>query len=207
MLNAVPVAALAGPTARGAYVEATESIESDYELGRTLARVLCRPDRQNPEVTKALLQRASTMESDHELAELLLGLVATGHGHRVTRAVIYIDGIPNIDSDYEKQRVLTAIAPAIAGKPRLLAQSLRTAATIESDHSLSEYLKQCPLGHAALGRPDRAVLRCGSHDRVGLQPAGSAGCGAGPELRSRGGDAGDQRDPSGSSRIIRRPRS
>ena len=31
---------------------------------------------------------------------------------------------------------------AIGGQPRLLAQSLRTAATIESDHSLSEYLKQ-----------------------------------------------------------------
>ena len=48
---------------------------------------------QNPEITRALLKRASCMESDHELAELLMGLVATGtvKGDAV---LIYIDGDP-----------------------------------------------------------------------------------------------------------------
>jgi hypothetical protein len=181
VLKAVPVASLSGPAALGAYVEATGSIESDYELGRTLARVLS-AGPQNQEVTKALLKRASTMDSDHELAELLLGLVATGTV-KGDATVAYIDAIPTIESDYEKQRVLTAIAPALAGNPRMLAQSLRTCVDDRVGPQPERIPQAVPHGDDALRRAHRSVLRGGRVDRVGLQPAGSAGCGTGTELR------------------------
>jgi hypothetical protein len=98
-------------TSGTAYADASRTIESDFEARHALAAALTRPGT-SPALAARLVRAAipqgtAGITSDFELAELLQQIppaVASGIGQ------VYLDAIASIGSDFERRRVLSAMA-------------------------------------------------------------------------------------------------
>ena len=100
-------------TAGTAYANAARSIDSDFEQRHALGSAFLQPGL-SPDVAGALLKVAATgIDSDFELAELLIHVPPT------TIAGVmgpYFEAVHTIGSDFERRRVLTTVA----GRPGLI---------------------------------------------------------------------------------------
>jgi len=93
------------------YLEAAATLGSDYEMGRSLKALLENRRLDDEEVVRAVKIGGDRMSSDYELAEFL---VAVANGYPLTGKLrtAYRDAARSLQSDYEENRVLGALADA-----------------------------------------------------------------------------------------------
>jgi len=151
-----------------AYADASRTIESDYEARHALAAALAQPGVSGPIateiVTAAIPHGTAGIDSDYEMAELLQQVPPA-----LAAAVgpAYIDAIRSIASDYERKRVLSAIAR----RPGLDASGVTTVATLtdsmRSDYERAEVLLVLARNQRLDGPPKDAVVKAAG--RIGSE--------------------------------------
>jgi hypothetical protein len=115
---------------------AVQSIESSYDRRRVIASVV-RPGAP-PEVVDQALKVSAGIQSDYDLATVLVDVVKSG-GLTDRTAPSFFAALPKIESDYEHRRVLEAIAAASVSDG-VLAQATATTAGMNSDYDRAESL-------------------------------------------------------------------
>lgn len=115
---------------------AVNSIESSYDRRRVVASMV-RPGVA-PEVADQALKAAAGIQSDYDLAEVLVDIVKDG-GLTDRTAPSFFAALPKIESDYEQRRVLQAVALASVSDGAL-AQATATTAGMSSDYDRAESL-------------------------------------------------------------------
>jgi hypothetical protein len=96
------------PGAMDVYVLATQTIQSDYELHRALTPLIAQPAPVPASVLKTVFRCAAGIDSDYELAQLLIELVNRQKIDETNRAAFF-QAVDTIQSDYERGRVLKAV--------------------------------------------------------------------------------------------------
>jgi hypothetical protein len=115
-----------------AYVEAANSLDSDYEHRRVLAAMLEKGEA-SPEITHAVLQSAAGFQSDYDTAELLIQLLKAQPSDAELSSE-FVEATRALDSDYEHRRVLAVLLERRdLGRPLLLSV-LRSAPEIVSEY-------------------------------------------------------------------------
>jgi hypothetical protein len=138
-------------------------VEGSWAKRRYFTELLKTPSLDPRTVQLALTQAGKEVDSDYELASLLIET-----GNRVTDEATrraYLDAARTIDSDYEMRRVFTSfltLAPSTSGS---LAPMLDASTAIESDYELAEVLSAAanqPLDGAARAAFFKACATIGS---------------------------------------------
>jgi hypothetical protein len=91
-----------------------------------------------PELADQALKAAAGIQSDYDLAEVLVDVVKDG-GLTDRTAPAFFAALPKIESDYEHRRVLQAVAQAMVSDGAL-AQATATTAGMNSDYDRAESL-------------------------------------------------------------------
>ena len=147
-------------TSAAAYADMSRTIESDFEARHALAAALTRPGVSPTVATRlvkaAIPQGTAGIESDFELAGLLQQIppaVATATGQ------VYLDAVASISSDFERKRVLSAMAR----RPGLDASAVGVIATLTtsmgSDFERAEVLLALAQSQRLDGAARDAVLK------------------------------------------------
>jgi hypothetical protein len=114
-------------------------IPSDYVARKYYEVLLTRGNLSDAQLRDAVRQAGRDLESDYELAELLIE-VAEEHPADESVQIAYVEAAGSIESDYETRRVLDA-ALARSGLSQEVAQAMLELATgIDSDYELAELL-------------------------------------------------------------------
>jgi beta-lactamase regulating signal transducer with metallopeptidase domain len=114
-------------------------IPSDYVARKYYEVLLTQGDLSEAQLREAVRQAGQDLESDYELAELLIE-VAEEHPADESVQIAYVGAAGSIESDYETRRVLDA-ALARSGLSQEVAQAMLELATgIDSDYELAELL-------------------------------------------------------------------
>jgi hypothetical protein len=127
--------------ALGAFVDASRSIDSDYDARNVYSRALSRPSMTAAlaaQIFKAATPGAgnSGISSDYDLAEVLIGTPAPLIAQDASG---WLAAINSIESSYDRRRVIASVVkPGVA--PELADQALKAAAGIQSDYDLAEVL-------------------------------------------------------------------
>lgn len=118
--------------ARGAWSDAAATIDSDYELGRTIGSAL-RNDTVGPRVAASLVALAGReIDSDYELRQAL-DKAADGSAKPDVVAAC-LAATRQLESSYERSQALIAIAERVPLDAALLASFLESTAEIEGDY-------------------------------------------------------------------------
>jgi hypothetical protein len=153
-------------TSAAGFADLVNAIESDFEARRALGAALTRPGL-SPSVAGRLVKAAipqgsSGIESDFEMAELLQGLPPA-----LVDALgpAYLEAVASIDSDFERKRVLAALArrPALP-TPQVVSIADLTA-SMESDFEKAEVLLALARHQRLEGQAKDAVLKAA--ERIG----------------------------------------
>jgi bla regulator protein blaR1 len=124
-----------------AFVDASRSIDSDYDARNVYTRALGRPS-----MTAALASQIFTaatpgagkagISSDYDLAEVLIATPATLIAQDASG---WFGAINSIQSSYDRRRVISKVVePGVS--PDVTEQALKAAAGIQSDYDLAEVL-------------------------------------------------------------------
>jgi hypothetical protein len=149
-----------------AYAEMSRTIESDFEAHHALAAVLTRPGVSAATATRmvhaAIPQGNAGIDSDFELAELLQQ-VPPAVANSIGQA--YLDAVASIGSDFERKRVLSAMAH----RPSLDVSGITAIATLTtsmgSDFERAEVLLALAQNQRLEGAAKDAVLKAA--ERIG----------------------------------------
>ncbi len=114
-------------------------IPSDYIARKYYQVVLTDGDLDNTQLQSIVRQAGSELESDYELAQLLVE-VAENHPVDESVMVVYVEAAGSLESDYEQRRVLDAILSREDLSEDVAAAMLRLATDLESDYELAELL-------------------------------------------------------------------
>jgi hypothetical protein len=124
-----------------AFVEASHTIDSDYDARNVYSRALQRPSI-TPAIASQIFRAAtpgagsSGITSDYDLAELLIGAPATLIAQDASG---WFAAVSSIESSYDRRRVIMrAVQPGVP--PEVADQALKAAAGIQSDYDLAEVL-------------------------------------------------------------------
>lgn len=142
LISDAPERHLGEPSVAAALVAALRSIDSDYELRRSMDSLLGRGAMATPGTLDDLLTVASAkINSDYELAELLIALAeklpaGAALPQHLDRA------FDTVNSDYELRRALTAYAERPGLSRADLERLLQSASSgLSSDYELAEFLR------------------------------------------------------------------
>ncbi len=139
-------------TTTGAFIEAAATLESDHQHARVLGIALGRGDLSQ-ENLEALLESATVgLESDHQMAGILIGLAERYPLDRGLRGP-FLQAAATLDSDQQKGQVYGVILGQEGLAAAELAAVLDAASTMGSDHNLAMLLIQASehdLGDPAL---------------------------------------------------------
>jgi hypothetical protein len=125
---------LDGAAAEG-YARAVRRIGSDSDKGRALRALI---EQGGPEALQPMLEAAEGIDSDHELAELLVEAVRRRDLDAGSRDAFFA-AVETLGSDFEQRRVLQALADR--GGPEWMRGILAAAERdLESDHEHAELL-------------------------------------------------------------------
>ena len=147
-------------TSAAGFADLVNAIESDFEARRALGAALTRPDL-SPSVAARLVKAAipqgsSGIESDFEMAELLQGLSPA----LVDRlGPTYPEAVGSIGSDFERKRVLAALARRPALPLSQLVSIADLTASMESDFEKAEVLLALARHQRLEGQARDAVLK------------------------------------------------
>ena len=114
-------------------------IPSDYAARKYYQVLLTRGDLDAAGVRRVVRQAGVEIESDYELAELLVA-IAEEHPVDETVMVAYVEAAGTLDSDYEQRRVLDAILSREPLSREVAAAMLGLATDLDSDYELAELL-------------------------------------------------------------------
>jgi hypothetical protein len=91
------------------FFAAAATVGSDYEMGRVLGAVAARPDVSEASLLAVFRAGARGMGSNHDLAELLVGIA---HRHALTGEVRegYLEAVETLGDGVEADRALAALA-------------------------------------------------------------------------------------------------
>ena len=120
-----------------AAIGVAQRMSSDYEKRRALSAGL--ESVNTIEARNALFTAASTMSSNHELAELLIAAQQRSMVDSISR-VAYFRAVDRLQSDYEHRRTLSALLKSGPTSPAVLGDVLRSSELIQSDHELASLL-------------------------------------------------------------------
>ncbi|MGH9308969.1 MAG: M56 family metallopeptidase [Vicinamibacterales bacterium] len=123
--------------ARGVLAEIA-LIEGGFAKGRYFSELLKTPGLDKTAVPEVLGQAGKQIDSDFELARLLIsanGLISDDRSRKA-----YFDAARTIDSDFEMRRVYSSALKNGALAPAILANVLDAATSIESDFELASLL-------------------------------------------------------------------
>ena len=142
LLEAVPANRLEEPGVLESFVAAAGVLDSDYHLRQLLASVidtLYEDQQPSTSTLDALLGVARQIESDHESLQLVTR-VAEFHQPELELPSNLMHLLRSIESDYSLHRAISAfLVPQASSENRRVLYAI--AKNIESDHELSELLK------------------------------------------------------------------
>ena len=119
-------------------LEAAEGIQSDHQRTRVLAALL--ETELSSRQIDAVLQSAKTIESDHNLGQLLLEVVQRD-GISLTGRRAFVEAMETIQSDHQLGSMLRAFLDMDGLRRNELNEVLSLTRGIQSDHQVSEVLR------------------------------------------------------------------
>jgi beta-lactamase regulating signal transducer with metallopeptidase domain len=122
-----------------AYIRAIEDISSNYEKRRVLNELVDRGEMDS-EIVMAILQMAGSISSDYERAELLKDLAEFCRDTELWTA--YVVAVEDIDSDYEKGRVLAQMELDEPVDKTLMLSALGIIESMTSDFEKAKLLRK-----------------------------------------------------------------
>jgi hypothetical protein len=134
------VASRQGPVsdrAARAMIAVAARMSSDYEKRRALSAGL--ESVSTLEARTALFTAASTMSSNHELAEFLIAAQRRSLVDSLT-SDSYFRAVGRLRSDYERRRTLSALMKLRPNSPQVLSGVLQSSESISSDYELASLL-------------------------------------------------------------------
>jgi beta-lactamase regulating signal transducer with metallopeptidase domain len=154
---------------RNEFLRAAGSLESDHQQGRVFGAALSRGDLDGENLEVLLESAAAGIESDHQMAEILVTLAERYPLESGLREP-FLRAAGTLGSDHQQGRVYGVVLEQPGLRPDELATVLQAAKTIESDHQLAELLVAAtehdlsdPALRAAL--LDAAVSIASAHNR------------------------------------------
>ncbi|HKQ56382.1 MAG TPA: M56 family metallopeptidase [Candidatus Eisenbacteria bacterium] len=138
LIEAAKKNALDDPATRTAYLEAVNSLQSDYEHGRALQVLIARRDL-SPALVDGIIASADKMTSDYEQAQVMIALAERGHVKGQAQRG-FMRASHNFDSDYERGRVLTALLEHGTLASENIGEMLLATATFSSDYERANVL-------------------------------------------------------------------
>ncbi|UCD24302.1 MAG: hypothetical protein JSW51_14985 [Gemmatimonadota bacterium] len=114
-------------------------IPSDYVARKYFEVLLTQADLSGQELREIVQQAGRELDSDYELAELLIG-VAENQPVDESVQIAYVEAAGYIDSDYETRRVLDAVLDRPGLSQDVARAMLQLAMDIDSDYELAELL-------------------------------------------------------------------
>ena len=141
---------------RDAFLAALDTIQSDYDRRRVLTALL-NHGAPTPAVLSIVYTASQRTRSDHDLAGLLLDAV-----HRAmldaTLRPMFFHAVAQLKSDFEKGRVLSAVAADQRIESQTLVEVLQAAAQIHSSHERATLLLTLAAQHKLQGPARDAYL-------------------------------------------------
>jgi hypothetical protein len=125
---------------RAAYFDAASTIQSDYEMRRALSAGL-ENDRVEPQVLADALEAAASIDSDHELATLLVHVARLQPIDATTRRPFFA-ALSGVGGAYERGRVLGTLADRSDLTNEVLIDMLHSSARMGSDHEQAQFLSK-----------------------------------------------------------------
>jgi beta-lactamase regulating signal transducer with metallopeptidase domain len=138
LIEAARKNALDDPATRTAYLEAVNTLESDYEHGRALQVLVARRDL-SPALVDGVIESAGKMSSDYEQAQVMIALAEKGHVKGQHQRG-FMRASHNFDSDYERGRVLAALLENGRLASENVGEMLLATATFSSDYERANVL-------------------------------------------------------------------
>jgi hypothetical protein len=127
------------PTMRRLIELAGRELDSDYELGKALAKAVDRKALDDPQAHASFLAATDRLESDYEHARVLM-MVVSRHDISSAATATALQSAARLSSDYERGRVLAALsehAPFDLAGERIY---LKAASELSSDYARSQAL-------------------------------------------------------------------
>lgn len=159
LLMAVVAEAGLRPAFQDPLLRASEGLDSDHERTRVLQALLDSP--LDADQLDAVLHSASSIESDHNLSELLSQIAREGRLDDAGRAS-FLQALRSIESDHSHGVVVHAFLDAGPLSDGELAQVLAMTEGIESDHERGEILRRVAEEYTLTGAQVTAYLRSAS---------------------------------------------
>ena len=122
-----------------ALLQEIDLIPSDHTARRYFAVLLAQGDLDSATLLRAVRQAGEQIDSDYELAELLI-YVAENQPLDENLQVVYVEASSSLSSDHEHRRVLSAVLQRGNISQDLAESMLRSAQQIESDWEVAELL-------------------------------------------------------------------
>lgn len=156
LLMAVVARAGLQPSFQDPLLAASERLESDHQRSRILQMLLDSPlsDAQ----LDAVLASARSIDSDHNLGELLSSIAAAGRMDDGARAS-FLETLRSIDSDHMQATVIHAFLDAGRLSDAELAQLLDLSEYLDSDHQRADILQRVARDYPLTGRQVSIYLR------------------------------------------------
>jgi len=123
-----------------AYLEATASLQSDYDQRRVLTGMLEKQSKLSDESLEAVLRLATDLDSDYDLAEVLVETLQHLPANRAPSPGFF-KAAESLDSDYDYRRVLSEALQRPLQKPALLS-IVNATQNMSSDYDRAELLVQ-----------------------------------------------------------------
>lgn len=137
-------------------LRAAEGIESDHQKTRVLEALLA--SDLSPSQIEAVLESASTIESDHNLGMLLSGVARSGRWTDVSRSS-FLTALESIESDHNHSMVLETFLDAGTLSDEELGQVLEMTDGLDSDHNRGTILQRIAAEYTLSGPQLTSYLR------------------------------------------------
>jgi hypothetical protein len=147
LLRAVAGAQTLDAESRKAFFDALALVGSDYEHRRVLSAVA--GGGGDPAVSTAALTSAAKIDSDYDLAQVLLGVVRAGKVEASRDE--FFRAVSTLQSGYERRRVLAALADSTTLSNETLTALLTAARDTGSDYDLAQILLRVAARHKLEG--------------------------------------------------------
>jgi beta-lactamase regulating signal transducer with metallopeptidase domain len=131
---------------RAGFARAVATIQSDYERRRVLNAAVVPAALES--VVSTALELAGTLDSDYELAELLIAAAPHVGG---TSVAPFFQAVGGFRSDYERRRALTALLQRDDLDAAVLGSVLRASQAMSSDYDRAELLLAVARGRRIAG--------------------------------------------------------
>lgn len=171
LLLAVVARAGLRPSFQAPLLAASEGLDSDHQRTRVLRVLLDSP--LSGEQLDAVLQSASSIESDHNLGELLASIAAAGRMDDAGRTS-FLETLRSVESDHQQAMVIHAFLDAGPLSDAELARVLALTDYLESDHQRAEILQRVARDFDLEGDQVSAYLRSAAGMESDHQKAATA---------------------------------